>query len=314
VPTGSLGLFWAVENAGKYAAEPVLQQPANDLDAHGALLDLVRLPEESNYSYYKRLQSVIPLRGGADQEGLVRAITRELGLGQKIGLKITPVSSGSGGLAPAPAVEVTATKVILYSSYVDSSSYSIDREIDIFDRGSGYLLEDLVSEILQSSYFVAELGAQMSGDERSSGLIPSSSTVWVPAERVPGSSFFFLEHTDVLEGTLFFTEKNVFSTEVSSTSAISEEGDYHVDYAAGRVTSHTSASGHGSCSYRYRAFPFRVQWSPISVYSLRNPDYRAKLFETESMPDGTRSEGLVTAEGSAVYSALFEECTSLWGV
>ena len=329
MPTSRLTFYWDVQNDGKFTGTPALQVTKNDLDAHGTFLDLKRLPQEDNNSYYKRLQSVLPLRGGSNYEGLVHGITRELGLTEKIGLKISPVSSGGKWLAPAPHVEITATQIILYTSYVNADNNTVDKTIDIFNHGSGYLMEDVAAEIQSSQYFVAELGSEMTGQEKANGLFASSSAVVVGREIVPASSYFFIEHNDVIPGTLYFSEKSIFAREVSESMAVSNpngltlswsvstpvrlDGQYYVNYEEGIVTAKNSASGRGTCRYLYRDFPWYVRWSPIAVYSLRDIPYRTQVFEDEVMSDNSIQDGLVTAEGVDVYTQIFDKSSSLWG-
>jgi hypothetical protein len=329
--SGKTSLFWTIYNAGKFRGTPTLQRTRNDLDAHGTFLDLPRLESENDVSYWKRLSSVLPLRAGSNQEGLVHGVTRELGLEEKIGIKIVPVYLGTNWLAPAPYVEVTATSLILYSAYYgsDSTSNVIDTQINIFDHGDGYLLEDVVNQIQQSENFVAELGPLVTGAERANGLVPSSSIEYVLDESVPSSTYFLLRNSDVVPGTVNFSEKDVFQTEVSPAiaanrsgglslafninSPVSAVGEYHIEYGSGAVSTILSPIGNGVVRYGYRDFPWQARWSPIVVYSLRDTDYRDKLFEDEVGVDNWTRDGLVTAEGSEVYAQIFRKSPSLWG-
>lgn len=329
MPVGLFSIYWDFQNSGKYTGTPTRQKVKNDLDAQGTFLDLPRLPRETNASYFKRLQSVLPLRGGPDHDGLVHGITRELGLEEKIGLKISPVSASGKWLAPSPHVEVTATELILYSSYTDEDTNTIDTTIDIFNRGDGYLLEDVVSQIQSSQYFVAELGGQMTGKEKSAGLFPGSSATVVSKEWVPANTFFYLSNQDIIPGTLYFSEKEVFASEFSTaiatplstgftiswavTDFVTRTGEYYVDYSAGTVNVKTSASGRGTCRYVYRQFPWYVRWSPVAVYSLRDTNYRDMVFEDETMLDNSVQQGLPSAEGVEVYTQVFERSPCLWG-
>ncbi len=322
-------IYWDVQNSDKYTSLPVLQPTRNDLDAHGTFLDLKRLPAEENRDYYKRLQSVIPLRGGSEHDGLVHGITRELGLEEKIGLVITPVSSGGKWTSQAPYVEITSTTINLYSSYIDADTNTLDTSIDIFDHGSGYLIEDVVSTIGTSEYFTASLGTGMTGKEKANGLFPGSSATVVQKEWIPPNTYFSLENSDLIPGTLYFTERDVFRSELSTALAstiseglsitwavqtvVTEQGDYFVDYVNGIVTAYRSASGRGTCRYLYRQFPWYVRWSPVVVYNLRDTNYREKVFEEETMIDNSTQDGLVTAEGSQVYSQVFDRCPCMWG-
>jgi len=322
-------IFWDIQNEDKWTGTPVRQASRNDLDSHGSVLDLSRIPEEDNVSYYKRLQSVIPLRAGSDREGLIHGITRELGLEEIIGIKISPASLGGSWTAPAPKVEITATQIILYSTYYSSSNYTIDTTVDIFDQSGSYLLSDVITSIQASEYFSAELGPYSTGDEKSNGLFQGSSEIVISKEWVPANKYFVLEHDDVVIGSLNFTEKEIFATEISPSVAtpvtsgltlawsiitpVSSSGEYHVNYDTGIVTSYLSASGGGTCRYAYRDFPFHVRWSPVVVYNLRDDVYREKVFEDENALDDTTKHGVTTAEGSEVYSQVFSKAACLWG-
>jgi hypothetical protein len=329
MPVGIFSIYWDAENSDRYTGVPTRQRTRNDLDSHGTFLDLVRLPAEGDVSYYKRLQSVFPLRGGANYEGLVHGVTRELGLEEQIGIKISPVTAGGKWNAPAPHVEITATDIILYSSYTNSTTYTIDKTIDIFDHGAGYLLEDVITEIQSSEYFVAELGSYVTGKEKANGLFAGYSAVVVEQEVVPASNYFILEHSDIIPGSLYFVEKDVFENELSTalasaitdgftiTWAVSTEvtvdGDYYIDYDTGIVTSKLFASGRGTCRYMYRDFPWYVRWSPVVIYSLRDTNYRDKVFEDETILDNSVKDGLVTNEGVEVYTQVFQKSPCLWG-
>lgn len=323
--------FWKIDPASSYRGTTTVIRPKNGLDAHGTFLDLPRLPEESGDSYYKRLQSVLPLRAGSHYEGLIHGITRELGLSEKIGIKISPVYAGDRWKAPAPFVDITSTHLILYSQYNDDEDNDvIDKSISIAEKGGdGYLLTDLVSQIQSSEYFVAELGPQADGTEKSDGLFISSSHKLIQKENTPSNTFFKLKNSDVIPGTLVFSDKIIFSTEVSPavsasssggidlswavSTPIAAKGEYSVDYINGSVNVYTAPQIGSTCRYIYRDFPFQVRWSPIVIRSLRNTEYRTALFEDETMPTNQVEDGLVTAEGREVYQQIFIKSPSLWG-
>jgi hypothetical protein len=327
--TKKLSFFFEIEATSQYIGTPVSLRTKNDLDAHGVLLDLKRLPDEVGVDYYKRLRAVVPLRAGAHQEGMVHGITRELGLEEQTALKITPVPSGTAYLAPSPRVDVLPTKIILYSEYWADDTYVVDVEVDIFDHGEGYLLTDLVDALQTSEYFDVELGSSMTGQEKSMGLIPGSSSVLVLDEITPVANQFYLDRDNLVPDSISFQDTDTYDTEVSPavatnpstgmtlsfaiTTPVAAEGQYFVDYEQGFVISYQTPPAQSSCRYIYRDFPWRARWSPLGVYSLRDTYYRDKVFEDEIMQDGSTREGLVTAEGKNVYDIIFTKSPSLWG-
>lgn len=328
--TKKLSFYFEISTGSTYIGTPVQLSNKNDLDRHGVQLDLKRLPRETGVDYYKRLRGVVPLRGGAHQEGVVHGVTRELGLEEQVALRITPVTHNGEWLAPSPRVDVTSTKITLYSDYQDDGTNTIDVEVDIFDHGSGYLLEDLLEALQVSEYFDSALGVNMTGKEKSLGLIPSSSTKIIQDEFVQLNKFYLLDRGDIVPGSLYFEELEVYQYELSQgtttgltsngltfmfsiTNPVKADGEYFVDYREGSITSYQAPSLRTRCRYAYRDFPFRIRWSPVSVYNLREVEYRGKVFETETMLDNSSKEGLLTAEGKEIYDIIFRKSSSLWG-
>lgn len=62
------------------SSKPYVASAKNTIDLWGARLDTDRLPGESNVAYRDRLLDVFVHRGGADHQGLLNAITRDLDL------------------------------------------------------------------------------------------------------------------------------------------------------------------------------------------------------------------------------------------
>lgn len=329
--TKKLSFYFEISQGTTYVGTPVQLSNKNDLDNHGVKLDLKRLPRENGVDYYKRLRSVIPLRAGAHQEGLVHGITRELGLEEKTALKITPTTYGDGWLARSPRVDITSTKITLYSQYEDDGTNVIDVEVDIIEHGDGYLLNDLVETLQVSEYFDISLGSGMTGKEKSLGLIPSSSNKITEDEVIQLTKFYFLDRADVVPGSLSFEDLRVYETEVTPivnsgltgtgvtfsfgiNTTVGSDGEYYVNYKEGSVLSYLAPAARTKCRYAYRDFPFRVRWAPLAVYNLKEEEYREKVFERETMLDNTSKEALVTAEGKEIYDIIFRKSPSMWGV
>jgi hypothetical protein len=303
--------------------------PKSDLDGHGIHLDLPRLENEDGVSYYKRLRSVIPQRGGPHKRGLVAAITRELGYEQKMAIEIEPKTVNGEWIAQSPHVEVTSTKIILYTRYVSSTDNDIEMELDRYDHGSSYLLNGLMDLLHNSEYFISTLTTYMTGNEESYGLIPETSAKVVRDQVVPPTTFFTLDYQNIIPGTLFFDDNEIFNYEASpEVASLASEGvsmafslnqyttkygEYYVDYKNGLVRVHSAPVRYERCRYMYRRFPFTIWWSPVAVYSTRDTEYRAKLFETETLPSNETRYGLITDHGRIVYSTAFEKSLSLWG-
>jgi hypothetical protein len=64
-------------------------------------------------------------------------------------------------------------------------------------------------------------------------------------------------------GRLFLTEKTTYE-------AVSESGDYYIDYTNGIVFTYDIADG--TISYEYRKFPYTLSTQPVKVFPLHDKD------------------------------------------
>jgi len=320
--------FGIIITTGSYFyGTPIFYHPRNLLDGHGEMFDLDRLPGEEGVFYKRRLEEAATLRANSTVRGLTYGITRELGLEIKIGLIISPTSTSSEYVASSPFSQVSSTKLSLWENY---AADLIDSEIGIFDHNGSYLLSDLVTEINRSKFFVAKLGPYVTGNERSSGLIPSMSR-GSKIYKVPAVNRFLFEHTNIIPGSVFFSEKDIFSKEFSPeivggieppslitftvfiNGGLAEEGDFRINYRKGEVNVYQKPSGMGICRYNFLSFPWYILWSPIEIYSLRDTEYQEKVFESENMPDLTTQNGTLTLEGTQVFREIFRKSPCMWG-
>ena len=88
----------------------------NEFDEFGLVVFLDRLSKEKNVDYKRRLKDVYIHRGNATYNGLIFAITRDLGLPLLQPIRIYPLKDGGGAfIATDPAVIFDSTKVTLFS-------------------------------------------------------------------------------------------------------------------------------------------------------------------------------------------------------
>lgn len=316
MPYGTKSIAFAIKinSVSEYKGKPQYHSIVNKFDDHGDLFSLDRLPGETNAELKKRIMDLSLHPGGPHYKGLISNLARELGCPREPALTIDlrKDASSDAVLAPNPRVDILADKMVLYYDWRDYDDFSIDREINFYDLGcDAYYLNGLINEINKSSYFVAAADADVRLNLHSTNLIRGTSFGRVVDDVIKADGLTILSMQHIIEGSIWFSEKNIFVTEVEEEP--SADGEYKVDYDKGHVYVYSVPSGRGSCGYYYSRFPMEVDASLVHIYSLQDDNYVKKLFRQEAMPSGEEQNALPNTEGAEVFHQLFKETETLWG-
>lgn len=308
----SVGFAFNVTSVAQVKVVPERQDLVNRFDEHGDLLSLDRLPEETNAAFRDRIMDLSVHRGGPTYEGLINNLARELGLPRYHALTIDFTRDSAGDpVARNPRVDILADRVILYENWQSSDNYTIDNTIHFYDPDSeGHYLNQLINQINTSTYFTATLASDVRPNLHSANLIRRSSFGRILQEAIDSIHQNQLSYNYIVEGSLWFEERHIFHTEVTTDPAA--EGEYYVDYDRSFVISYDQPSGDGLCGYMFNDFPMIVDASLVHVYSLQDENFTNKLFHAEATDAGT-VYGLPNREGAEIYHQLFKETEVFWG-
>lgn len=284
----------------------------NSLDEHGVLLGLPRLKGEPNKTYKQRLLDVGVNKSNSSYSGLLNGINRELGLTMYDAIAITqptPVTEGY-----VPMIEVDHATLILYEDYltgvVDVSIELYNKEDDLYQR----TLADVVTAINAGTYFSATLSDASKAYEESLVLTHQDSSVEVFSEDIPSSNTFYLEYSKIIEGTVSFSDIDVFFRKVESPDMVSmEPGDYYINYNTGSVAVKSLPSGAGAISYKYIDIPFTLKASPAIIKDSNDPVFNTRLLNQFIASDGTEYGGLPNSDYVDMIKAAMIKKGLYWG-
>ena len=233
----------------------------------GLTLDLQRLPGEQNPDYRSRLYRVFTRPTDSTYQGLLNAITYELGLDfyDLLSISFTSIDPTDVGLqageTPQPRVTLKDGSLTLYGHYVNDDEnmiVQIDNKPQINMRKLEYVdPDDLVTAITNTNIFTAA-GIAIEGvgaeprEDWSYTLASLDTNVWIVDEIVPSSTRFTLANSPINEGMFFFGERKIFQTLKTSEGAMTQPGDFYVDIATGEVVTTSLPSGSGRVRYQYR--------------------------------------------------------------
>jgi hypothetical protein len=286
---------------------PEAHQVFNEFDRHGLLLALPRLELERNVAYKWRLLDVFVHRASSVYIGLIHGITRELGLLIGKALRIVPVVDGNGDpLLPLPAVVFEETKCILYRDY---QADDILLELDRFDLdGGAWTIDELVSQINATGFFVVTKFSGTDGAKRSMTLFNQSSIGTVPNEDISGGGTRIrLENTNLLDGPVAVTSPNL-TERVFSEAALVRSGQYLIKLEEGMLITTSVPSDGSAIRYQYRQDNFVVKSSPVIIHNLQSDDFKTKMFEEVGS-----YLGRPTHLGAFIVNELLSVFPSSWG-
>lgn len=180
-----------------------------------------------------------------------------------------------------PKVEVTGSSFNLYKEFNNEENFQLEKGIAL--REDVRFHRDIVDEINKLKFFEAENLLDQKVDVFAFILNKQSSEEVVIKEIVPAAKFFKLTNGSVKEGSVRFTEANIFLREVEEDLVSQAIGNYNVDYDQGIVKVNTTPSGRKPVSYTWNEFPFTITDSPVVINAFNKEDSEEFLFLQQEM-------------------------------
>jgi hypothetical protein len=291
----------------------IKQNVFNELDELGLLISQPRLAGERNAAYKQRLASVFADRANSTYRGLINGITRGLGLSLYDSIEIAPIEVLDVYVATNPGIIINESFVYLYDDIQDPVN-GLDRKIDRFDKlGTAVFVTDLVDRINESTFFTATILSGVDSYSRSMTLLNQKSHVQITTELVPSSNRFPLENQNIINGTLFFSDRVRFEVEVLTEIAVNAPGKYFIDYRKGIVQVFDPAAPNTTVRYEYLQIPMTCKASPVIIYNMQDQDFKVKMFEQILADDGSFVNGLSTPLGADLINELLSVFPGYWG-
>jgi hypothetical protein len=283
------------------------------VDEHGLILDLARLEGETNALYKRRLLETVSRRANSTYRGMVNGITRELGFELFDAMWINPKIDSSGNfITPDPYLKFDGVNLLLYSDYQNGT---LEATIDRYEPGGHFEhYTTLADRINLSASFEAGVYTGVDQYTRSMTILNQSNRGEESFEEVPASDKFKLEHEFIAPGTIFFSDRNIYNTEVATSALVTSKGKFHIDYRKGIVTSYSIPSPGTSVRYHYTIYPFLAIASPVILHDVTSDNFKVKMFEQVLQDDGTYAHGIPTREGVDIINELITVFPLYYGV
>jgi hypothetical protein len=297
---------------------PTARHIVNAFDLISASVGVERIQGERNPELRNRIWDVSVHPGGPGYEGVVNGIARNFGYLRQNTIQIDLKLHSSGSpLARNPRVDILANRVVLYKDWRLDGTAVIDKTIYIYSTtDEGYFLDDLATSINSSECFSATIFSGIRPNTHSADLVRSTSDVAIRKDIIRADNVIYLPFgrsgtQKLIEGSVSFDDRAIFSTEV--TGAPSAEGEYSIDYDNAIIESYSLPDGTGQCSYHFASFPFVADSVPIEIFTLQDDDFVQKLFRQVTLDSGSDVNGLPNTEGSEILHQLFMESKVFWG-
>lgn len=292
-----------------YRAVPQATAVFNELDYHGTLLGLQRLPTERNLEYKQRLLDVYVHRANSSYTGLVNGLTRELGLQFFNPIEITVRNDFDPTLTPR--IEFVDNTVKIWSDVLTQElemSFQRSNETD-----SVYFITGLVDKINTSTVFEATLLDAAYTWKRSDTILNQSSSKLVQAQVLLPSRINYLGNSNIEKGSLIFNNTAAFRYEVEDKSLLTYAGSYFVDYTNGVITSFSLPDTGVVLRYAFREDVFQPTASPVIVRAVHSDEFQKVMFEQTQQSNTDFSSGIPTPDGSSIINELLSVVPMYWG-
>jgi hypothetical protein len=125
----------------------------------------------------------------------------------------------------------------------------------------------------------------------------------VVRELVNTSTKFKLKNKDIIQGTLYFSDRDIFETEVDSEDDITVFGEYWVDYLNGLVSVY-SESEQVYVKYDYMIYPFVAMGSPVILSDIADEKYSPIYFDQIITEDGETINSTANDRGVAYINEV----------
>lgn len=286
---------------------PVKRLLPTGLDEIGLELGLQRLPNETLDNYKRRLALEAKQPNGPTQRDFINSAGRQVGIFDTPVFSIDLVLDGNGQpIAADPFIEITST---VFRAYDDYANDSVDIELNLFDKTNGWFLRDIYNDLVASSYFDVTV-LDSSYTYKTSKNLKFSNSLEVKQEILRSSRSYKLEKGYIKD--IYVEETDLFTTEVGSESAITERGEYFVDYTNGVIFTFDLMSG--SCQYEYRAFPMTLFYQPVRAWPLVDTDKNQRFYDVEiDHVSGAAEHRVLNSAGAVVYNEVLHTHPLSWG-
>lgn len=293
---------------GTYTPNKILLP--NGLDEIGYRFGMKRFNNESLAHFRQRILQEARDPAGASEDQFIRSLNRQVGeldipvfqIGLSLDIDNTP-------LAADAYIEVTSSYLRAYHNH---AALELDFEISLVDRNAGYFLREIETEFNASSYFDLTVLTSDAGYIywKSSNLRYGNTNKFVSGESLYPSRSNKLNND--LISNLKAQSFSLFQNEVSSVGAISNPGDYYIDYINGIVFTEDIAKGF--VSYLYKDFPYTMFWQPVNVYPANDNDIDYRHKDTLiSDVTGLEEHLLLNSEGAEVTNRILTIHPLGWG-
>lgn len=176
--------------------------------------------------------------------------------------------------ANSPRVNITSSQIILYKDYINEENFQIDKVIETRVKGLTHL--GIIDLINQSSFFKANNLLGHNIEKAAFTFKKQDSDIRVSREEIPSSKFFRLKNKNIKEGSLNFSQSDIFFNETRDLINAPFGPYYYVNHKEGIIHSKKVGSGNSTVTYTYMDFPFFVESSPAVVTAFA--DKTAELF------------------------------------
>ena len=255
-----------------------INEVGNILDHFGTLLSLPRNGGESNQEYKIRIKRASAKRSNSSYTGLVNGITNALGLAVTPSIRVSSLQDIEQGNRRFLIENGTVT---IYSDWVPVEDQlrglrpTVEQEATL-GLAPVVTVGQLVDWINLSDFYSATVLSEAEGDTL---FLLNADSRQLTVETIKPQEITMLKYGSILRGSLGVRTSPALATEKEDAEAVTEAGDFHLDYSSGRLTIFSPGSVDIKVSYLSSLDKFDLDFSPVRILDLSKKSMHKVLFE-----------------------------------
>lgn len=279
------------------------------LDEVGLNASIVRLKDESLDDYRRRVNLQVKDRPTPVAESVLSTANRTVGLFEKNLLKITLVEDSEGiPVAPDPRIEIRATSIRVWSDWSGGANApELDNKIGL--REGAFFMKDLLPLLSGLPFLDVEVLDEYEQYLKTSNL-KICSTDEVAGPILLSSSRLNKIWTGKFSAA-YFSDITRYAREVESIEAMTEEGDYYINYERGYI--YSFSPGGGDVSVDYSEFPFYLKWQPVKAIEVNDETLIELTRDYLIDDDGKSKRLLLNSYGASIANKILKQSPINWG-
>lgn len=280
------------------------------------LMGITVLDDDTNQDLKEKLYRTTKDQRNSSYEGIINALSQDLRLPKEAFIRLESNTTYDTISTINPVIECDGGFLRIYQVKMDNENYILDLEIHLRDISNIQQLVEIINQ--RVPYLVATIIAYPELPAYS--LMRQSNIKTIRQEPLEITTLIKVDGSNILQGSIKFSNQQVFLNEVQYENAVLRPGDYYIDYQDGFIHPYSLPSLGDSVWYQTYTWPFEMIGSAAIVNEISSQSFQRYMFDQIPINDlpikditQLMTNGAPTQMGLETIDRLLNVAALYWG-